>query len=216
MNRPGDKFLAGSAFTRDKDVGFGGRDLSDRLQHLLHGRRLADDILQPVPLVELLAQRLVFDLERLVPQGAGNPQFQLVDLHPPLGDVVVGPPFHRFDRHFLRTIGGHQDADRRAGKGFGPRDQFHAVFVGQAQVGQQHVQMFFLQQLDRRRRVFGNIDVVAVLQRRAQAVAGRFLVIDDEQRRFNHASAPPTAAVVARAAAARCERWFPARHGSRV
>ena len=113
MNRPRDQLFAGATFSGDEHRRLRRRDLAHRLQHLLHGRRFADDIFQPVFSVELLPQRLVFNFKRLMAQRPANPHFQLVNLHPPFGDVVVGPAFHRFHRNFLRAVGGHQNADRR-------------------------------------------------------------------------------------------------------
>ena len=216
MQGPGDQLLAGAAFPGDEHGGLGRRDLAHRLQNLLHRRRFADDIFQPVFFVQLLPQRLVFNLERLMPQRPGNPHFQLVNLHPPFGNVVVGPVFHRLHRDFLRAVSGHQDADGRFGKRLRPRDQFHAVLAGEAKVRQQHVEMFLLQQFHRRAGVSGKVNVVTVLQYRAQPLSRRFFIIHDEQHRFNHAGAPPTIAAAVRAAAARSETWFPAPHDSPV
>ncbi len=64
-------------------------------------------------------------------------------------------------------------------KRFGARDQFHAVLVRQPKIRQHHVEIFAFQQIHRRLRVLGNINVIALLQRRAQAFARRLLVVHD-------------------------------------
>ena len=209
MNRPGDQLLAGAAFSGHEHRRLRRRDLAHRLQHLLHGRRFADDIFQPVFLIQLLPQRLVFNFKRLMAQRPADPHFQLVNLHPSFGDVVVGPAFHRFHRHFFRAVSGHQNADRRFRKRLRPRDQFHAVLARQPKVRQQHIEMFLLQQLHRRTSVFGKINVVTDLQHRAQPLARRLFIVHDQQHRLNHARAPPAIAAAVRARAARFETGFP-------
>ena len=127
--------------------------------------------------VELLAQRHVFHLQVLPPQRPRDPHLQLVDLQPPLGDVIVGPVLHRIDGQLLRPVSRHEDADRRLGERLGPRDQLHPVLAGQPEIRQQHVEVLLLQQLRRRLGVLGQIDVVTILERRAQTFPRRLLII---------------------------------------
>ena len=115
-----------------------------------------------------------------------NPDLQFIQLHPPLGDVVVGSLLHRFDRDIFRTVGGHQDAHGGAIGGLGPIDEFHAVQTGHAQIRQQHLKVLLLQQSDRRLRVLRHVDVITILQCCAQPVPCGLLVINYQQLRLIH------------------------------
>ena len=68
---------------------------------------------------------------------------------------------------------------------FGARDQLHAVLVRQPEIGQQHVEVFLLQQLRRGLGILGQVNVVTVFQRRAQSFARRLLVIHNQQCRLH-------------------------------
>ena len=54
MNGFGDQFLSGAAFALDQYRDMSGGDLPDNFEHLLHGRRIADDILDAELFVDLL------------------------------------------------------------------------------------------------------------------------------------------------------------------
>ena len=144
MHRPGDQFLARAAFAQQQNRRARRRHLLDHLENFLHRRRFADDVFQAELGVQLLAQRNVFRFQILLPQRARNPHFQFVNLQPAFGDVIVRAAFHRVHRQFLRAVGRHQNADRRLGQRFGPRNQFHAVLVRQPEIREQHVEIFAL------------------------------------------------------------------------
>jgi len=141
----GDHFLARPAFPQQQHGRPRGRHLLHHLENLFHARGLPDQVLQAEPRVELLAQGRVFRFEPLPPQRVGDPHLQLVQLQPPLGNVIVGPMLHRLHGQFLRPISGHQDADGRPGQRLGAHNQLHPVFGRQPEISQQHVKMLRLQ-----------------------------------------------------------------------
>ena len=181
VDRLGQKLLAGAALALDQDSRPRRRHLPDDVHHLLHRLRLADDVLEPELFVELLLERLVFALEGAQLERAGDAGLELVNLHPPLGQVVVSTLLERLDRQLLRAVGGHQDADRRLGQRLGPGDQLHPVLVvRQPKVSQQHLERLRLEQVRRRGGILGHVHLVTILQRGAQSVAGRLLVVNNE------------------------------------
>ena len=181
MNRFCNQFLAGAALALQQHGGARRGDLLHNVKNLLHRRRLADDVFQAELGVELLVQRNIFHFELLLAQRAGDAHFQLINLQTTLGDVVVRAALHGLDRDFFRTVGGHQDADRRFGQRFGARDELHAVLVGQAKIREHHVEVFAFEQAERGLRVFGHINIVTIFERGAQSVARRLFIVHNQQ-----------------------------------
>ena len=187
MNGFGDEFLARAAFAQDQHRGGPGLGhLPHFFQDLLHRGRFADDVLQAEPGLQLHPQGGVFLLQGLAAQRPGDAHLHLLDLQSALGNVVVGPAFHGLHREFFGAVSGHEDAHRGLGQGFGPGDQLHAILVGQAEIGQDHVKTLLFQQVHPGGGVLRHINVVPILQSRPQALPRGLLVIDDEQHRFRH------------------------------
>ncbi len=87
---------------------------------------------------------LLFQIPPL--ERSGYPHIQLVNLHPPLGQVIIGPMLHRFDRHIFRTVGRHQNADRRPRKALCTPDQFKSILlIRHPQIRQDYVKILLLQ-----------------------------------------------------------------------
>ena len=187
MNDFGDEFLTGAAFALQEHGRPRGGHLLDNLEDRLHGRGFADDIFQAELRVELLTQRDVFYFQILLAQGAGDAHLQLVNLQAAFGDVIVGAAFHGFDGQFLRAVGGHEDADGRPGQRLGAGNELHPVLAWQPEVGEEHVEAFPFEKVQGRLGIFGEIHVVMVLERGAQAVARGLLVVHDEQGGCSHA-----------------------------
>ena len=184
VNALRDQFLAGAAFARDQNRRPRRRNLLHDVEHLLHHGRFTDDTLQTKLPIQPVMQRLIFLLERSAPQRAGDAQFEFVDLQPPLRDVIIRALLHRLHRDILRTVRRHQNAHRRFVQRFRALDQLHAVLLRQPQVREQHGEILALKQAHRRRGVLRHINVVMLLERRAQPLARRLLVIHNEQHRF--------------------------------
>ena len=73
MDGRGDQFLAGPRFAADQHGRVGGRDLMDAQIHLAHGVRVADEILRPKPLLQVVAEPQVLGLQGLLPGGLQPP-----------------------------------------------------------------------------------------------------------------------------------------------
>ena len=65
----GDQFLARAVLALDEDVRLARRDALDELEQILHLLALADDVVEPVPIVQPLFQLLVLVEERLLLDG---------------------------------------------------------------------------------------------------------------------------------------------------
>ena len=108
VDGPGDELLAGAALAGDQHRHVLGGDAADRLVHLAHGRRTAQDR------VVRVGVRLGFseDGGRLHPpgdlQGLANDPPQMTGVER-LGEVVAGALLHRLDRLVGRPGRGDED-----------------------------------------------------------------------------------------------------------
>ena len=115
VQRLGDHALAGAVFAGDEDVGVGGADARDDVEHGPHGGRLGDEVR-----AALAAEQLVFLLEPAVgAHGAAQVDLVLDDgeqarVVPGLGDEVARAAAHGLDGDVDAGPGGHHD-DRQAG-----------------------------------------------------------------------------------------------------
>ena len=104
----GDEFLAGAALALDEDGGVGRGDLAQRLDDAPHRLRLADDPLEPEPLLELLGELLGAADEAPVLQGLGHAVAQFGQVQG-LGDVVGGALADGLDGGLDRGVAGDDD-----------------------------------------------------------------------------------------------------------
>src|SRR5437867_3538678 len=88
MDDFGDELLASAALALQQNSRASRRHLLDYVQHFLHRRRLANNILHAESVVELAAERYVLNFEFLLAQRAGNAHLQLIDLQPAFGNVI--------------------------------------------------------------------------------------------------------------------------------
>ena len=116
-------------------------------------------------------------------QRAFDEKVEAVDVDR-LGDKVIGAGFHGSDRVLDAPVSGHHDADRSVVLPEGPLEQVHPVVGAEAQVGQEQVDAVGFHDGLGPGCVGGDVDLVVVLQRGAQALAGIFLVVDDEDGFF--------------------------------
>ena len=126
-----DDFLAGAVLAGDQNVGVGGADAGDRLQHGLHGGRGGDEFrtaLGPEQAVfrcqtfGLLQRAMQFDLRA----QDGEQAFVL----PGLLDEVARAAAHGFDRQFHVAPCGHDDDRNSAVEGDDFREQIEAFLSG--------------------------------------------------------------------------------------
>ncbi len=113
VQRAGDQFLAGAALAENQDRAVGVRHALDHFEHGLHGRRVADDLVELVFALELFLQVGVLGNGVVVGKRALNREAQVVHLEGLL-KIIVGPPLHRFDRRLDGAeTGDHDDSRRR-------------------------------------------------------------------------------------------------------
>ena len=180
----GGEFLAGAALARDKDGGAGGGDLLDRLEDMGHGGRVTDEIFQSEAFVDLRAQAEILALDVGAVEGALDEQVEAVDVDG-LGDKVIGAEFHGLDGRFDAAVGGHHDADGRVGLAQGPAEEVHPAVGTEPEIGEEQINAVGFHDGAGAIAIGGDIDLVVILQRIAQAFAGVFLVIDDKDGLFH-------------------------------
>ena len=135
-------------------------------------------------LCSICSRRLTFsDFDAAAVERPLDDQFQLVEVHR-LGHVVIRARLHRLHGVFDRAVGRHHDAHGRIGQGHGAAQQTHAIDPGHAQIREHHVHRRGFERLHRLLRVFGQQDVVAVLQGALQSFARVALVVNDQNGRL--------------------------------
>ena len=138
-------------------------------------------IFQTEPIAQLSVQGRILFLQLAVFQGAGDAHFQFIDLHPSLGNVIIGSLFHRIHGYIFRTVGGHQDADGRMRTAFGAADQIESILLaGHPQICQDHIEIFFFYQSDGGLQILCQVNIKMIFQCRVQSFAGRAFVINDQ------------------------------------
>ena len=195
VEHPGHHPLAGAVLAGDQDVGVGGADPLDQLEHRLHGLGLGDQGGRP-----LAAQGAVLGLQPL-PPAQRPPQLDLGAHHrqqagvvPRLLDEVAGAAAHRLHRQLDARPGGHHH-DRQGGvEGADLGQQLEAFLArggvaGVVEVHQQGVELLLLHGVEDLGRRGGGLDLVPLpLEQEAKGFANVFLVVGDEHAR------PPAAA----------------------
>ena len=186
VNRPRHELLAGAALSGDHYRRGAVRDLSDRVEDLDHPGALADDVLEAMLGLQLLAKVLILGAEVLALEGVLDDQVDFVELER-LGDVVVGAELHRLHRGLGRGHRGHHD-HRGVGRLFLSRAQdLEPVDLRHAKVGDDRVERIAADRLDRGRSPLGEGDVVAgLLERDGQQVAHALLVVHHQDPCFAH------------------------------
>ncbi len=181
VNRFGDDLLAGAAFPAQKHRCASRGDLLHDVKYFAKRGGFPYHVLQPVATAQLLLQSGVFFFQVPPFERSRDAHLQLVNLHPPFGEVVIGPMLHRLHRHILGAVSGHQDADRRARHALGTANQFKAILlIGHPQIGQDHVKVLLLQKPYRRLDILGQVNIKVIFQSGVQPFAGRPLVIHYE------------------------------------
>ena len=131
VQRLRDESFAGAVLAGDEDVGVGGADARDHVEHRLHGGRLGDQA------GKLLgAQQAIFCFEALAfAQRAA--QFDLgaedggeAGVVPGLLDEVAGAAAHGFDGQVHAAPGGHDDDRKRAIEGLDAVEQVEPFLAG--------------------------------------------------------------------------------------
>ena len=144
-----------------------------------HGAGVADEVVQAVAFVDLLAQADVLPLDFGTMEGPFDQEVEAVDVDR-LGHEVIGPAFHGLDGGIDRAVSGHDYTHRRVALPEGPGEEVHAVVRPEAQVGEEKVDTVGLHDGARAGGIRSHIDFVVFLERGAQPFTSIFLVVDDK------------------------------------
>ena len=111
VDRPGDQLLPGAGFSLDQDVGVGPGGLPDEVEHRLHGRALADHVVEARARRERLPQPAIL-LDEPAPFGrALDGQTEHVVGRQRLQQVIERPRPHGLDRGLDASVSGDHDHD---------------------------------------------------------------------------------------------------------
>ncbi len=108
VDGPGHELLARARLAGDKHRGLGGRGLVHHGQHQSHRLGLADDLVQPVAVLQVHLQQSVLLLGLGHLDGLGDREEQFL-IGEGLGDVVEGADLHGLDRGLDGAVGGHDE-----------------------------------------------------------------------------------------------------------
>ena len=179
VDRMGDEFLAGAAFSLHQHGGAGGSDLRDGLEDALHRDGLPEDTVEGITIFDLTFQRGVFQLQLAAAESTFDEEIQRFKVQG-LGDKVPRPPLHGLHGGIHAAVGGHHDDDRSMRHGDGGFDQFHAVIRPEPEVGEHDIHPLIFQDFHRLGPVCGDVNVVVILQGKAQSFPGVFFVVDNQ------------------------------------
>ena len=180
VDRLGHQLLAGAALAQDQDVALGRRGELDQVVDLLHRLALADQVVEPEALAELLLQVPVLGGEPPLVQPLADGEHHLFVLER-LGDVVEGPLAHRLDGALDRGEGGDHHHHQ---VGIAPADlaqHLHAVHAGEHEVEEDEVDLLPLQ--DRQPLLAGGGGerrVPLLADEHGQDVLENLFVVDDQ------------------------------------
>ena len=110
VDRAGEQRFARAAFAGHQHRRAAVGDGFDQVEDLEHLVVVADDVFQAEAQVELLAQRLVLEQQRLLAHGLLDDDADLV-IDDRLGEIVERAHLGRFDRAFDRAVAGDDDDD---------------------------------------------------------------------------------------------------------
>ncbi|OQA26793.1 MAG: hypothetical protein BWY59_01262 [Verrucomicrobia bacterium ADurb.Bin345] len=113
MDVPGDHLLAGARFALDQHRARNARRAADRIEDLLHGRALPNEVAEGRGVADQFAQLAVFAAQLGLLERLAHHHQQLV-LVERFCQIVAGALFHRGDRRLNGGVRGH-DHDRKLG-----------------------------------------------------------------------------------------------------
>ncbi len=181
VDGPRDHFLARSRLALDQHGGRGVRHVADQLEHGVHARVLADDVLEGVAVLELLAQ--VNDLVEQLPlaQGPLYDQAQMLEVDR-LGDEVVGAQAHGLDRAVDAAVGGHEDDGDGDAFLLHGLHELEAVQARHAQVADDDAVVVLAEGLEGLAAVTGGVDrdLEVVFQELLEGVSLLLVIVDDQ------------------------------------
>jgi hypothetical protein len=157
-----DQLLAGTAGAANQHRQIGLRHLLDRLEDAPHGGAGPDQVVEAEVPFDSGAQDPVLAGETGALEGSHHHETDLVVVER-LGDVVVGPQLHRFDRDLLVAVGGDHH-HRRLGLALlgGPEHVHSTRAASQRQIRQYEVVSVPFQSANGLLAVLGLVDLVSL------------------------------------------------------
>jgi hypothetical protein len=157
VDRPGDLLLARARFAANENRRGRVGDLADQFEHVVHLRAAAEHVLEGVALTQLLAQRGDFILKRAIAERPLDQQAEVLWVGR-LGQEVVRPHPHRFDRVLDATVPGGDDHRHGDFLGLDRFDEFHPADLGHSQVGNDQTVQLLAQKRQPGSTVLGGIN----------------------------------------------------------
>jgi hypothetical protein len=176
----GDQLLARPRLAGDEHTRARRRDLGDGLEHVLHRRRAADDVVEAVFLGQARPEEARLGAEPTGRHLALDHDGQLADVHR-LRQVVARARAHRPHRRLDLAEGGHDD-DRQVRVALPDlSEQLNPVHAGHLEIRHHQIGRELLHLAQRLEPVRRRLDGVAVVaQKLEERVARVDLVVDDE------------------------------------
>jgi hypothetical protein len=173
VQRVGDELLARARLAGDEHGDDALAEAADGAEHVLHGRRLAED------LRDLRHGRLDLSLVQALLDGAPDQVDRLGHVEG-LGQVVEGAALEGADRAVEVRVGGHDDDRQVAMPRLDLREQLDARASGHADVGDEHLRLLVLERREHVARVREAADgELLARQRLLEHEADRLVVVDD-------------------------------------
>jgi hypothetical protein len=151
---------------------------------------VTDDALHREFLIKTFVQLLHLDFERARLQCPLDENLEPLDVHR-LRQKIHRASLHRLHRRIDAAVGGHHDDGRLVRERQGLVDDLEAAFAGHAEIGDDHVELLRIHQVEALIGARGDRHVVIVLQRLLQPLTGVLLVVDDQNTRHHAAMKPP-------------------------
>ena len=176
----GHQLLPRAALPFNQDSCPAGSHLADDGKDMLHGGGPAQQFLKAGIRLDaggefLVGRFQVPGMERPLEHQLHGVQVQ------GLGDEVICTLLHGSHGGVHGPVGGHHDAFGRLGQGGSGFQHVHAAFTAQAQVRQDQVRGFLLQEGDGLGEIGGGVHFIVILKAHAQGVPRGFLIIYDQQ-----------------------------------
>jgi hypothetical protein len=191
MDRPRDELLPRAALAADENRAVGIGHLVHEAEHPLDLLALADDLLEIVPLLELLLEKYVLVFHPVHVEGVPDDHLDLVVFRA-LDEIVERAAVEGVDGGLRRSVRRHDDDRQRGVRLFHRREKLDSVHSLHLDVGDDDVETRLLDLLERLFAVVHGLDVVPLLAKHdGEILAHVLLVIDDENLLFCHSNAPP-------------------------
>ena len=140
MNGAGHQLFPGPAFAGDQDPAGLRCNGFNQFEQAAHLRAGADDVIEPGKLAQLAAKLARFFLDRLIFGDAPHGRAQFIEQPVALDDVAICAKVNGVDGGIHGGNAGNQDKGRRGRDFLGILQQFDAVHVRHADIGNHDIE----------------------------------------------------------------------------